>query len=114
MGTRSFGPVLPVRLAKQVTLAVLAAALGAGLAGCSSAALDSPYPAVHDMPAVRQEPPMTPDQLKRTTDDLVSDRNKLSAEAQAATTASVPPPAPAQPAPTAAAKPQKTGAGARP
>ena len=42
---------------------------------------------------------MTPDQLKRTTDDLVSDRNKLSAEAQAATTGTVPPPDGEQPAP---------------
>jgi hypothetical protein len=65
------------------------------------------------MPPPRQEAPMTPGELKRTTDVLLSDRNKLSAEAQAATaTGSLAPPATGQP--PAAASPQKTGTGARP
>jgi len=101
-----------------VAAAAVAAALG--LAGCSSSAIDTPYPAVHDMPAARPQPPMTPEELQRATDVLLSDRAKLNGEAQAATAtgstaappqaaAAVPPPAP--PAPP---KGQKTGTSARP
>jgi hypothetical protein len=100
-----------------------ATAVALGLAGCSSA-IDSPYPAVHDMPLARPQPPMTPEELKRATDVLLADRDKLSSEAQAAAAAAaaasgspppVPPPATAaQPLAIAPTKGQKTGAGAKP
>jgi len=60
--------------------------LGAGslavlVTGCSSEAL---YPAVHDMPAARTDTTLTPDQVKQATDSLVSEREHLNTEAQAA------------------------------
>lgn len=48
--------------------------------GCS----DIGFPAVHDMPAPRADTPLTPDQVKQATDDLISQRDHLSSEAQAA------------------------------
>jgi hypothetical protein len=90
------------------SLAVAAAALLL-LSGCSS---DIGYPAVHDMPAPRADSPLTPDQIKQATDDLVSQREHLNTEAttgqvtpvnlgptNASTAAPAPkPPRPAQPA----------------
>jgi hypothetical protein len=109
LGGRAMGDRgLPWRLA--AALAVAGAA--AGLCGCSSA-LDSPYPAVHDMPAPRPEPPMSPEELKRATDVLLSDRERLSAEAQGANATGSGPGAP-QPSATSPARNQRTGGGARP
>jgi hypothetical protein len=56
-----------------------AAALGLLLSGCSE--LGSP--SVHDMPAPRADTPLTPDQVKLVTDDLVSARDKLQSNAAA-------------------------------
>ena len=65
-----------------------AAAVGFLLSGCSDLGF---FPAVHDMPAPRVDPPLTPDQVKQATDALASERDHLNTQLQANT----------QPAPTA-------------
>jgi hypothetical protein len=87
---------LPRVLAVCATVAVLAS-------GCSP---EVAFPAIHDMPPPRVDSPLSPDQVKQTTDGLISDRNHLSTEMQAAaaaTAAANPPP----PATAAAAPPSK-------
>jgi hypothetical protein len=76
-----------MRLRKRRTVAarvVAGLALGAAIAvlvaGCSPGA---DYPAILDKPAPRAEQPMNPDQVKQATDALISDRNRLSSDAQA-------------------------------
>ena len=39
------------------------------------------FPAVHDMPAARTETLLTPDEVKQSTDNLASDRDRLAAMA---------------------------------
>jgi hypothetical protein len=46
------------------------------LSGCS---FDGAFPAVHDMPAARTETLLTPDEVKQSTDNLASDRDRLAA-----------------------------------
>jgi len=67
-----------VRLALKTV--AIAAAVALLVSGCS----DIIYPAVHDMPTPRADTTMTPDQVKQATDDLISERDHLSTEAQAA------------------------------
>ncbi len=59
--------------AKLVLGSLLAAGLACLVAGCSEVG----FPAVHDMPAPRADTPLTPDQIKQATDDLVSQREHL-------------------------------------
>jgi hypothetical protein len=82
----------------------VAAALSLLLSGCSSemASPGPAFPAVHDMPTPRAETPMNSDQLKQATDDLISERDKLTTSSvpsrpQPQTAAKKPPP-PARPA----------------
>ena len=49
------------------------------LSGCS---FDGAFPAVHDMPAARTETLLTADEVKRSTDNLISDRDRLAAMAK--------------------------------
>lgn len=110
MGLQVSGGHAPVwRLTAALAMAGAVAMLG----GCSAFS-DPSYPAIHDMPAARPETPMSQDEVKRATADLVSERNTLNAEAQPAAdaTGSMPPAAgkDAKPAPAAAAKPQTSGA----
>jgi hypothetical protein len=66
-------------------LAVLAIVASAALAvsGCSPG-VDYPsiFPAVHDMPPPRADTPMDANQVQQATEDLITDRNRLSVEAQ--------------------------------
>jgi len=85
----------------------------AALLGGCSAFTDPAYPPVHDLPAPRADAPMTQDEIKRATSDLVTERNTLNAEAKATpdsgATGSTPAASPgAKPAP--AAKTQTSGA----
>ena len=73
----------------------LAAAAAVLVSGCSS---DAIFPAVHDMPALRPDAPLTADEVKRATDSLIIQRDHLTTEVQTA----------AQPVPAA-----KTVAGAK-
>ncbi len=59
--------------AKLAFGALLAVGLACLLAGCSEVG----FPAVHDMPTPRAETPLTPDQVKQMTDDLISQRDHL-------------------------------------
>ncbi len=70
----SYGRVAKLALA---TLA-LTASVAFLVSGCSEVV----FPAVHDMPAARTDATLTPDQVKQATDDLISERNHLSTEAQ--------------------------------
>jgi len=72
----------------RVTKRLLAAAAviaTVALAGCSPG-MDYPslFPAVHDMPPPRADTTMDADQIQQATETLISERNRLSAEAQAA------------------------------
>jgi len=53
------------------------------LAGCSSSSAPSLFPAVLDSPPPREDAPLSPDQVKQATDNLVAERNRLCAEAAA-------------------------------
>jgi hypothetical protein len=85
------------------------AAAALGLLACSPG-LD--FPAVHDMPSPRVDAPLNPDQVKQATDDLISQRDHLSAEAQSNTAAApqiaAAPPAAAPPVVPAAPPPPNT------
>ena len=98
---------LPRVLAMCAAVAVLAS-------GCSP---EVAFPAIHDMPPPRADTPLTPDQVKQATDGLISDRNHLSTETQAAAAATAaadaPPPAGVAAAP-AAKKKKKAKAPAKP
>ncbi len=77
------------------------------LAGC---AVETGFPAVHDMPAPRAETTMTPDQVKEATDSLISQRQQLQTSAQPAQPAQAAEalastPAPASATPSARKKP---------
>jgi hypothetical protein len=92
---------LPRVLAMCAAIAVLAS-------GCSP---EIAFPAIHDMPPPRADTPLSPDQVKQATDGLISDRNHLSTETQAAVAATAaadaPPPAQTAAASAAAAKKKK-------
>ena len=73
-----------VRVTTRV-FAVMAIVAPAALAlsGCSPGAdYPSIFPAVHDMPPPRADTPMDANQVQQATEDLITDRNRLSAEAQ--------------------------------
>ena len=71
--------------ARVVAGLALGAAIAALLAACSPGA---DYPSILDKPAPRADQPMNPDQVKQATDALISDRNRLSSDAQASQQAS--------------------------
>lgn len=55
------------------------------MSACSPGAdYPSIFPAVHDTPPPRAETPMDANQVQQATEDLITDRNRLSAEAQGA------------------------------
>jgi hypothetical protein len=67
---------------RRATLTIGAAALLL-LAGCSSSSTPSLFPAVLDSPAPREDAPLSPNQVKQATDNLIAERNRLCAEAAA-------------------------------
>ena len=66
--------------ARVVAGLALGASIAALLAACSPGA---DYPSILDKPAPRADQTMNPDQVKQATDALISDRNRLSTDAQA-------------------------------
>src|SRR5580658_5758997 len=66
--------------ARVVAGLALGASIAALVAACSPGA---DYPSILDKPAPRAEQPMSPDQVKQATDALISDRTRLSTDAQA-------------------------------
>lgn len=81
--------------------AALLATLGFLVAGCSSELV---FPAVHDMPPPRADATLTPDEVKSATTALISERDHLSTEVQAAQASAPPPVATNAAAPTKAKK----------
>jgi len=76
--TRGF----PAGFTARVPLA-LAAAACLVLCGCSPGAdYPSLFPSVHDMPPPRADTTLNPIQVQQATEDLITQRNHLSAEAQ--------------------------------
>ena len=54
------------------------------MSGCSPGAdYPSIFPAVHDMPPPRADTPLDADQVQQATETLITERNQLSAAAQA-------------------------------
>jgi len=83
----------------------MAAALALLVAGCSEIG----FPAVHDMPAPRADTPLTPDQVKQATDDLISQRDHQPQPVSVTATAPAPAPQQASLQRTAVPSPQTTG-----
>jgi len=81
-----------VRAGRVLSVAAIAASAGMLVAGCSP---EVGFPAIHDVPPPRSDTPLTPDQVKQATDDLISARNKLSTGTQNAAPANASPNAPA-------------------
>jgi hypothetical protein len=80
---------LPARMltglaAHSVAIAI-AVAVCLALSACSPG-VDYPslFPAVHDMPPPRTDATLDAQQVQQATEDLISDRNRLSSEAQSA------------------------------
>jgi hypothetical protein len=71
------------RVTRLLIASVTLAAAAFVIAGCSSSP-DTIFPAVHDMPAPRPDVPLTADQVKAATDDLITQREHLSTEVQTA------------------------------
>jgi hypothetical protein len=77
----------------------IAGAVAVGLSGCSPGAdYPSIFPAIHDMPPPRDDATMNSDQVQQATEDLITDRNHLNAEAQGNGQASASPSVAAKPA----------------
>jgi hypothetical protein len=74
-----------VRIRESVTMRVLAvAAIAAAVSLLAGACSINPnFPAVLDFPAGRNDPKLSPDEVKRATDDLLLDRDHLKAEVAA-------------------------------
>jgi hypothetical protein len=100
-----------VRSRARVTTRVFAGlALGALIAvlvaACSPGA---DYPTILDKPMPRADQPMSPDQVQQATSSLISDRDRLSAEAAQASA-----PAGGQNAPATTGSTRTAGAAPRP
>jgi hypothetical protein len=68
----------------MVAIGLAAACLAASACspGADSPSPFLPFPAVHDMPPPRSDPTLDADQVQKATNDLIDERNHLSAEAQ--------------------------------
>ena len=80
-------PHMPASLAQWRPLAflVLAAVPCLVLVACSPGAdYPSLFPSVHDIPPPRTDTPLDSNQVQQATEDLISARDRLSAESQAA------------------------------
>jgi hypothetical protein len=77
-------PAIPASFApRRAAFLVVAAVAGLVLAACSPGAdYPSLFPSVHDIPAPRTDTPLDSNQVQQATEDLISARDRLSAEAQ--------------------------------
>jgi hypothetical protein len=84
---------------------VIAAAAAFGISACSPGAdYPSIFPAIHDMPPPRADTPLDPGQVQQATEDLITERNHLTAEAQGPGQKATADPAPTGANPPAAKK----------
>lgn len=68
---------------RRVAVAWIAAGACLLAAGCSPGAdYPSLFPAVHDMPPSRADAPLDPVQVQQATEDLINERDHLTAETQ--------------------------------
>ena len=68
---------------RRAAFLVVAAVAGLVLAACSPGAdYPSLFPSVHDIPPPRTDTPLDSNQVQQATEDLISARDRLSAEAQ--------------------------------
>ena len=68
---------------RRAAFLVVAAVTGLVLAACSPGAdYPSLFPSVHDIPPPRTDTPLDSNQVQQATEDLISARDRLSAEAQ--------------------------------
>lgn len=70
----------PVSTRVFAALALMGAA-ALPTAGCSPVSYPSMFPAVEQAPPQRADTPMDANQVQQATEDLITDRNRLSAEA---------------------------------
>ena len=80
VNSRLPGSFVPRRAAFVALGAIACLALGACSPGADYPSL---FPAVHDIPPPRSDTPLDRNQVQQATEDLISARNRLSAEAQA-------------------------------
>lgn len=71
---------VPARLLAALAFGCAGAVL---IAGCTSSSVPSPFPVVLDRPPVREDTPMSPEQVKQAMDNLAAERQRLCAEAVA-------------------------------
>ena len=72
-------------LRRRVWVVAILALIGPAtltVAGCSPVNYPSIFPAVEEAPPPRADTPMDANQVQQATEDLITDRNRLSAEAQ--------------------------------
>ena len=68
---------------RKLAAALIAVAAALAVSGCSPGAdYPSLFPAVHDMPPPRSDTTMDPLQVQQATEDLITERNHLSAGTQ--------------------------------
>ena len=77
-------PAIPASFVpRRAAFLVVAAVTGLVLAACSPGAdYPSLFPSVHDIPPPRTDSPLDSNQVQQATEDLISARDRLSAEAQ--------------------------------
>ena len=77
-------PAIPASFApRRAAFLVVAAVAGLVLAACSPGAdYPSLFPSVHDIPPPRTDTPLDSNQVQQATEDLISARDRLRAEAQ--------------------------------
>jgi hypothetical protein len=81
VNSRLPGSFVPRRVAFVALAAIACLVLGACSPGADYPSL---FPAVHDIPPPRSDTPLDRNQVQQATEDLISARDRLSAEAQGA------------------------------
>ncbi|MFZ1920368.1 MAG: hypothetical protein WBD53_05890 [Xanthobacteraceae bacterium] len=73
---------MPRRGVRVVAVLALIAPAALAMSGCSPVSQPSLFPSVEEAPPQRADTPMDANQIQQATQDLITDRNRLSAEAQ--------------------------------
>ena len=73
---------MPRRGVRVVAILALIAPAALAMSGCSPVSYPSLFPSVEEAPPQRTDTPMDANQIQQATEDLITDRNRLSAETQ--------------------------------
>jgi hypothetical protein len=92
LGLSVDGGTSVIKPRRQLLALAIAISAGATLSACSPGA--DYYPAVLATPEARPDTTMNADQIKKATDDLISERDHLTSGTQSSGEASAPSPAP--------------------